>query len=429
MSHSSTPHYGRTSHEQPVRARHRGTQLLWAVLIAAALSVLLLPRSAAAQDQPPENPYEAPQLVAPTGGSIVSTAGALPFQWRAAQGAEGTESTRYHQFLQRLVVERTTNAGEDTTSFRLVKTYAIAPPTDRHESSTDAQSPYPTVGDWYPDTDASPPPQHADGVWEVHLPHPTAGAWFPHDKNQPALPRGAYRWKVQLLGAAPSGTTEVLASSQAASFTVAGASQAPVADDPPPADEKPSDDISAEVPDQVSITLMPRGGLFLSGVSSFEDISGEASSSLGGEQSVLTLGGSIAFGSRDGPANLRITGLRTTGSLVSTTEGTTSPTDFGRENILAFTGDLVVRPLPRLLVQPYAIGGLGARRISVQQLEELASSARWDMAAQIGIGADLRLGNVTLGVEVVDYLTGFTDSGSSLQHDAFVFLTLGVPVY
>lgn len=189
------------------------------------------------------------------------------------------------------------------------------------------------------------------------------------------------------------------------------------------------EDLSAETPDNVTLTLMPRGGLFLSGVSSFEDISSEAGSALGGEESVLTLGGSMAFGSRDGPVNLRITGLRTTGSLVSTTEGTTSPTDFGRENILAFTGDLVVRPLPRLLIQPYAIGGLGTRRISVKQLEEVASNTRWDLAAQIGLGADLRLGNVTLGMEVVDYLTGLTSSNSGIQHDAFLFITLGVPVF
>lgn len=52
------------------------------------------------------------------------------------------------------------------------------------------------------------------------------------------------------------------------------------------------------------------------------------------------------------------------------------------------------------------------------------------MTAQVGAGVDLRLGDqsITLGVEVVDYLTGFAGSRSELQHDAFVFVTLGVPI-
>lgn len=423
MSHALMLPFGPATYARQTQGQPCGTQLFGTVLAAVALSALILPHGVIAQDQLPENPYEAPQLIAPTGGETISSAGAIRLRWRPADGSATPESERYNQLLQRLVVEQTTDAG-DAQPLRFVRTYAIATAGER-PSTPDARPTYPTVGDWYPDTAPPPRPQDTENVWTVHLPHPLVGAWFPYENDQTPLPKGSYTWNVQLVGETANGTREVLASSQTATFTVTAPSEAT------PAVEEPSspDDLSARGPDQVSITLMPRGGLFLSGVSSLEDISGEAGAALGGEKSVLTLGGSIAFGSRDGPANLRITGLHTTGSLVSTQEGTTSPADFRRESILALTGDLVVRPLPRLLVQPYAIGGLGARRIAAPQRDEIASHARWDLAAQIGVGADLRLGNVTLGVEVVDYLTGSADSGNSFQHDAFVFLTLGIPVY
>lgn len=80
---------------------------------------------------------------------------------------------------------------------------------------------------------------------------------------------------------------------------------------------------------------------------------------LTGQQSVFTYGGSVAFGSRDGPVNLRLTGLRTSGSLVSTTEGMEPASGTVRDRMLALTGDVVVRPIPRFLIQPYAIGGGG----------------------------------------------------------------------
>jgi hypothetical protein len=94
------------------------------------------------------------------------------------------------------------------------------------------------------------------------------------------------------------------------------------------------------------------------------------------------------------------------------------------------TGDVVVRPIPRIGVQPYVIGGLGARRLSFRDHGEALEAPQWTTAAQIGVGLDLRLGNMTLGVEVVDYLTGLTgESDDGLRHDAFAFLTLGVPLF
>lgn len=185
---------------------------------------------------------------------------------------------------------------------------------------------------------------------------------------------------------------------------------------------------SPEAPGGVTITLMPKAGAFLSGVSSVGDISGEAGATLGGEQSVFTWGGSVAFGGRDGPVNLRLTGLRTTGSLVSTTEGVNAPGAPIPQRLLLLTGDLVLRPLPRFLVQPYVIGGVGGRRLSVGGTDASSASSPWSTTAQVGVGVDLQLGGLTLGVEIVDYLTRGGETGDGLQHDAFAFLTLGVPL-
>jgi hypothetical protein len=193
-------------------------------------------------------------------------------------------------------------------------------------------------------------------------------------------------------------------------------------------DQQPSDRAAGpQSSSPVKLTFLPKAGMFLSGVSSFDDISGEASSALDSKQSVFTWGGSVAFGSRDSGLNLRLTGFRTTGSLVSSTDGPRAQP--APEHLLLITGDLILRPLPRLLLQPYGIGGVGGRRLLIEgNTSTTQANSSWDATGQVGIGADLRLGNVTVGVEIVDYLTRSGGSGGELQHDAFAFLVLGVPI-
>lgn len=188
-------------------------------------------------------------------------------------------------------------------------------------------------------------------------------------------------------------------------------------------------DASGRVSEGVTLTLIPKGGMFLSGVSSFEEVHKQVESSLKGEQSVFTWGGSVAFGARNGPLNLRLTGLKTTGSVVSTTKGIESKSRATGIQMMAFTGDLVIRPLPRFLIQPYGIGGAGTRRLSFRESTGSNHEPKWDKVAQVGAGVDLRLGNLTIGIEAVDYLTGLTDSNQRMRHDAFLFITLGVPVF
>jgi hypothetical protein len=267
-------------------------------------------------------------------------------------------------------------------------------------------------------------------MWEVNPLRPTAGSWFPGGDARIPLPDGEYVWEVHLLGETPDGEEEILVRSQATTFTIrAPERDVTVSAHAPSEASSPTQESSTRTATNATLTLMPKAGLFLSGVSSFGDISGEAASVLDGEQSVLAWGGSIAFGSRNGPVNLRLTGLHTTGSLVSAPEGATADGSAVRDQVFALTGDLVARPIPRFIVQPYGIGGLGARRLSVQQLEEFDPGSQWDLTAQVGVGVDVRVGNVTIGLEAVDYLTGFAETDSDVQHDAFLFLALGIPIF
>lgn len=176
------------------------------------------------------------------------------------------------------------------------------------------------------------------------------------------------------------------------------------------------------------LTLIPKAGAFLAGASSLEDVSGELGAVDGDQRSVFTWGASVAIDARDGPVDLRLTGLRTTGSLVSTAEGAEPTSPPRRKSILALTGDVVLRPLPRLLVQPYLVTGAGGRRLTSSGGSGSSQDAdpRWDATVQVGGGVDLRLGGITVGLEAVDYVTGLMDQGNGTQHDVFALFTLGV---
>jgi hypothetical protein len=89
-----------------------------------------------------------------------------------------------------------------------------------------------------------------------------------------------------------------------------------------------------------------------------------------------------------------------------------------------------VRPLPRLLVQPYLLGGVGLKRQDFSFTddglgENPLPSDRTDLALHVGIGADLMLGGVGIMAEVTDYVTR-TEEKTFGQHDAFAFVGLRI---
>jgi hypothetical protein len=99
----------------------------------------------------------------------------------------------------------------------------------------------------------------------------------------------------------------------------------------------------------------------------------------------------------------------------------------GDGSVLAVAADIVLRPLPRLLVQPYLLGGLGLKRLdysySQQGLGNPLPADQREVALHAGVGADLMLGRIGVMAEITDYITR-RDGGGFGQHDAFAFVGL-----
>src|SRR5690606_12143775 len=89
--------------------------------------------------------------------------------------------------------------------------------------------------------------------------------------------------------------------------------------------------------------------------------------------------------------------------------------DIGDGSVLAVAADVVVRPLPRLLVQPYLLGGVGLKRQDFSYDDEGLGtnplpSDKTDFALHAGIGADVMLGRIGIMAEITDYITRNEDS-------------------
>ena len=127
--------------------------------------------------------------------------------------------------------------------------------------------------------------------------------------------------------------------------------------------------------------------------------------------------------------NLDLGPLRGTLAYASgTTIKNASRQDIGKGNVLAVAGDLVIRPLPRILVQPYLLVGAGKKFYKYDASATLASGVDKDaFALHGGVGADISLGKLGLVAELTDFLSkGADDKWNS--HDAFMMLGLKFPL-
>jgi hypothetical protein len=102
--------------------------------------------------------------------------------------------------------------------------------------------------------------------------------------------------------------------------------------------------------------------------------------------------------------------------------------NIGEGKLLAVAGDLVLRPIPRLIiVQPYIIAGAGLRREDYSYEDDGLSNAlpkeQSNFALHAGIGADIMLGRIGVVAEFSDFITQ-NDEDEWKQHDAFGFVGL-----
>lgn len=165
------------------------------------------------------------------------------------------------------------------------------------------------------------------------------------------------------------------------------------------------------------VSLTARAGLFTPLSALAEDASGRETKLASG----LALGASVEIDIPLSPINVRASvdaalnrALQVEGQDVAGAEA----------DVVAITGDLVFRPLPRIVViQPYLLAGAGIKKYSTDNAFDSGS----DFTGHLGIGADLRAGGIMLVGEVSDYISSFDLSGESrLQND--VFVTLGLRI-
>jgi opacity protein-like surface antigen len=170
------------------------------------------------------------------------------------------------------------------------------------------------------------------------------------------------------------------------------------------------------------IHITPSIGAFIP-ASDLEDLKDQAEATRFDRAGTLGLGLNIEMGW------LRGSIAYATGASFSE-DGVTGEDEIGDGSVLAVAADLVVRPLPRLLVQPYLLGGVGLKRQEFSFDDDgigenpLPSDAT-DLALHVGVGADLMLGGIGIMAEITDYVTR-TEEKTFGQHDAFAMVGLRI---
>jgi opacity protein-like surface antigen len=135
------------------------------------------------------------------------------------------------------------------------------------------------------------------------------------------------------------------------------------------------------------------------------------------------------------PFSLRANVDATTKKTVSASSGITNGSV--DQTMMTIFGDLVFRPLPRLiLVQPYLMGGLGVKRYNYSlsdptNLFQESFTDRSELAYHLGVGLDVGLGPAALVAEVNDYMNNYQfDSGTKkFQQDVFIMVGLRLGLF
>ena len=171
------------------------------------------------------------------------------------------------------------------------------------------------------------------------------------------------------------------------------------------------------------VTPMLGGHLMASSVQGFRQVAeddwetGETALTLGLSAEWAFLRGSLAY----------VSDARLTRGGVEDQEG------LADGSLVMAAADLVIRPLPRLLVQPYLLAGLGLKRTDFSFERDGAGNPFDDpgsdtsTAFHFGLGADVMFGRLGVAVEVSDYLSE-GGAGAFSDHDAVATVGLRVRV-
>lgn len=176
--------------------------------------------------------------------------------------------------------------------------------------------------------------------------------------------------------------------------------------------------LAAQAPG-VDVRLNPRVGLYVPLTDLTEDAFGTYKL-----DNSLAVGLGVEFDFAMLPVGIRANLDYATSSSVDFEDASFSDTN--ETTLLALVGDVVFRPLPRVVVlQPYLFAGAGIKQydFSWENADPDAIESESDGTFHIGGGLDFALGPVALNAEVGDYISSFEPEGatdSKLQHDVFV---------
>lgn len=193
--------------------------------------------------------------------------------------------------------------------------------------------------------------------------------------------------------------------------------------------------VRAQVPG-IDVQLVPKIGLY----SPASDLTEAAEAFEGARED---RGGSLAVGlGLDlalpfSPVDFRV-GFDYVASSEITFEGFAPEESTIDQQMLALAADVVLRPLPRLVVvQPYLLAGAGVKRYDFEPADAAAGLGAFDesvtdFALHGGVGLDIGFGPLAVVAEVSDYVSWFEIEGaddSEMQHDLFFMAGIRVGMF
>jgi len=161
------------------------------------------------------------------------------------------------------------------------------------------------------------------------------------------------------------------------------------------------------------VTITPMAGGYIA-ASDIHGVSSGAQSLARSRDGTLSLGANIDFGP-----------LRGTLAYASgTTIKNASSQELGKGSMYATTADFVVRPLPRVLVQPYLIAGAGEKFYRYDDNASVFTGGNTKaFGLHGGLGADAMFGSIGVAGELTDFVSKGADDKWNV-HDAFLMVGL-----
>jgi hypothetical protein len=96
----------------------------------------------------------------------------------------------------------------------------------------------------------------------------------------------------------------------------------------------------------------------------------------------------------------------------------------GTGKVLGYAGDFVVRPVMRMLIQPYIVGGVGEKFYKFDQASIVpADFDTRRFAFHGGVGVDVMLGSIGIAAEVTDFVSKGARQNWNV-HDGFAMVGL-----